>query len=203
MTRPVTITQPDGSTNTPILVENDDGEIEINADEQVKEYFRRKVMEAADEIIEAKVLEVLSDFQDTVVECINRAEIAEEKATAAYESLQNLVDAHGQWQEEEMQPLLDQIWEEGLSVELMVVGLMKHLGVAVEDIARLAREYAASSDHQGRYNQSIPDTAHSRAVASTKGIGARNPTSSLGDSAGYVKESYQGGSHRRGLLPGF
>jgi hypothetical protein len=37
MTRPVTITQPDGSTITPILVENDDGEIEINADEQVKE----------------------------------------------------------------------------------------------------------------------------------------------------------------------
>jgi hypothetical protein len=202
MTRPVTITQPDGSTITPILVENDDGEIEINADEQVKEYFRRKVMQAANEIIEAKVLEVLSDFQDTVVECINRAEIAEGKATA-YESLQNLVDAHGQWQEEEMQPLLDQIWEEGLSVELMVVGLMKHLGVSVEEIARLAREHAASSDHQDRYNQSISDTAPSCSLASTQGNGARNPASSLGDSAGYVKESYQGGSHRRGLLPGF
>jgi hypothetical protein len=40
-----------------------------------KKYFRRKVMEVANEITETKVLEVLSDFQDTVVECINRAEI--------------------------------------------------------------------------------------------------------------------------------
>jgi hypothetical protein len=149
------------------------------------------------------LVESMAAIQEASMSAEVRADEAGELACAAYESVQNLVTAHDQWQKEEMQPLLDQLWEEGLSVELMVVGLMKHLGVSVEEIARLAREYAASSDHQDRYNQSIPDTAHSRSPASAQGNGARNPTSSLGDSAGYVKESYQTVGRRRALLPGF
>jgi hypothetical protein len=149
------------------------------------------------------LVETLAAIQDASMAAEVRADEAAELATAAYESLQNLIDAHGQWQQEEMQPLLDQIWEEGLSVELMVAGLMKHLGVSVEEIVRLAREHAASSDHQDRYNQSISDTAHSRSLASTQGNGARKPLNSLGHSTGYVKESYQQVGRRRALLPGF
>jgi hypothetical protein len=149
------------------------------------------------------LVETLASIQECSLEADAKAEHSAELACAAYDSVQNLINAHGQWQEEEMQPVLDQIWEEGLSVELMVAGLMKHLGVSVEEIARLAREHAASSDHQDRYNQSISDTAPSRSLASTQGNGARNPTPSLGDSAGYVKESYQAAGRRRALLPGF
>jgi hypothetical protein len=149
------------------------------------------------------LVETLATIQDASMSAEVRADEAGELACAAYNSVQNLVDSHDQWQEEEMQPLLDQISEETVSTQEMILGLMKHLGVSLEDVVKAVRANAASANEPEKYNATVGNDYAATNRKANSGNGARNPTSSLGDSTGYVKEeSYQVG-HRRALLPGF
>jgi hypothetical protein len=189
----VVITHTDGSTSYPVFIYNKEtGETEINNCEWARQYCQEGVQAMAEEITEAKVLEVLSNFQDTVMECINKAETADEKAEACHESLYRLVDSIDEHYSESVHPLLSMLEDEDVAVEKVIEVLARKLGMTMKDVVAAAK-LSVSSDGSD-WGSAVDDGAHGRGVASIKGNGSSRPTN----------EGYEPvGRHHFGRLPGF
>jgi hypothetical protein len=129
----------------------------------------------------------IAAIQECSLEADNKASVAEEKAEWVANEIQNLVEAHSYHQETEINPWLKQIAEETVSTQEMILGLMKHLGVSLEDVVKAVKANAASANEPEKYNATVGNDYATVNRKSTSGNGARNPTWSLGDSAGYVK----------------
>jgi hypothetical protein len=140
----------------------------------------------------------IAAIQECSLDADNKASVAEEKAEWVANEIQNLGEAHSYHQETEINPLLEQIAEETMSTQEMILGLMKHLGVSIEDVVKAVRANAASANEPEKYNATVGNDYAARNKRANSGNGESAPTGSR------VTESQQiRYPSRKAYLPGF
>lgn len=191
----------DNNGRIPAFVRDGNGNWSFNGSPEIEEAMANMT----DQIVEGKVLEVLADIQDELAETRAIAELADEKSSAVYESLQNLVESIQEFHDGNVTPYLDAVEElsdwaqeaegENETAFKTFLAIADLLRLDTKEIARRVRDLAVDRGSAGSgFTRNVPDSNHARNLASVSGGGPRQPVGSSADREGYryQKESVNG-----------